>query len=135
MQYSTRSIDVLRRTKSKVSEDPAFKSADLFEHCKVKGTRLIPDVVIDCWRAVVLSGPRVEQAETLHVHGVNSVSNGLIEIPRQIVRGVQLATRRLSCSRAAEKSSYQQIEHRDDFTLRILLRAREKTSTEKLRNV
>ena len=57
---------------------PLFKSVDFLEHCKVKGTRLIPDVVIQ--HAVVLGGPRVEQAETLHVHGVNSVSDGLIEI-------------------------------------------------------
>ena len=114
---------------------PSFKFADLFEHCRVKGTRLILDVVIYCWHAVVLGGPRVEQAETLHVHGVNSVSDGLVEILRQIVRGVQLTTRRLSCSRAAEEASYQQIEHRDGFfTLRILLRARGKF-TEKLRNV
>lgn len=98
---------------------PLFKSrsADLFEHCKVKGTRLIPDVVIHCWHAVVFGRPRVEQAETLHVHGVNSVSDGLVEIPRQIVRGVQLAARRLSCSRAAEEGSYQQVKHRDDYSL------------------
>ena len=94
---------------------PSFKFVDLFGHCKVKGTHLIPDVVIHCWHAVVFGRLRVEQAETLHVHGVNSVSDGLVEILRHIVRGVQLTTRRLSCSRAAEEASYQQIEHRDGF--------------------
>ena len=126
----------LRRTKTKVSED-SFQFVDLFEHCKVKGTSLIHDVVIHCWNAVVFGRPRVEQAETLHVHGVNSMSDGLVEILRQIVRGIQLTTRRLSCSRTAEEASYQQIEHRDGFHFADSLtrKAAGEKSTEKLRNV
>ena len=93
----------------------------------MKGTRLIPDVVIHCWHAVVLGRPLVKQAEALHVHGVDSVSNGLVEVFRQVVRGVQLTARRLSCSRTAEEGTYQQIEHGDNFTLRSSL-TRERNS-------
>ena len=67
--------------------------------------------MIHCWDSIVRGRPRVEQAKTLHVHGVNGVSDSLIKIPRQIVRGVQLLARRLSCSRAAKEGCNQQVEH------------------------
>lgn len=71
--------------------------------------------MIHRWDPIVCGRPRVEQAKTLHVHGVNRVSDSLVEIPRQMVRGVQLVARRLSCSRAAEEGCNQQVEHLDDF--------------------